>query len=46
MALDTVSHKIYLATAEFGPTPDSSPTQPRPRPPIVPDTFVILVVQP
>jgi YVTN family beta-propeller protein len=44
MALDPVSGKIYLATAEFGPTPPASADQPRPRPSLVADSFTILVV--
>jgi YVTN family beta-propeller protein len=44
MALDTKTHNIYLVTAEFGPTPAPTKEQPRPRPPMVPGTFVLLVV--
>jgi YVTN family beta-propeller protein len=44
MALDPVSGKIYLATAEFGPTPPATPDQPHPRPSLVADSFTILVV--
>lgn len=43
MALDAKTHKIYLATANFGETPAPMPERPRPRPAIVPDSFVILV---
>jgi len=43
MAVDTVTHKVYLLTAEFGPMPEAQPGQ-RVRPPIVPDTFHVLVV--
>ncbi len=42
MALDPTTHRIYLATAEFGPLPES-PTGGRRRPPIVPGTFKVLV---
>jgi DNA-binding beta-propeller fold protein YncE len=42
MALDPTTHKIYLATAQFGPQPDQSSNKRR-RPPIIPDTFKILV---
>ena len=44
MALDEKTHNVYLATAKFGPTPAATAEQPRPRPPILPDSFVILVV--
>ncbi|HEY9139732.1 MAG TPA: YncE family protein [Bryobacteraceae bacterium] len=43
MAVDTVTHKVYLLTAEFGPMPPAQPGQ-RVRPPILPDTFHVLVV--
>ncbi|MGC2422555.1 MAG: hypothetical protein WA405_13000 [Candidatus Acidiferrales bacterium] len=43
MALDPKTHEVYLVTAKFGPTPDPTADQPHPRPPILPDTFVVLV---
>jgi YVTN family beta-propeller protein len=44
MALDPVGHRIFLVTAEFGPPPASTAAQPHPRPAILPDSFVVLVV--
>jgi len=44
MALDPETHHVYLVTADFGPAPAPTATQPHPRPAIVPDTFVLLVV--
>ena len=44
MALDPVSHRIYLITADFGPAPAPTADRPHPRPSIVPDSFVLLVV--
>lgn len=44
LALDPKTHRIYLAAAEFGAAPAATTEQPRPRPPMVPDSFVILVV--
>jgi DNA-binding beta-propeller fold protein YncE len=44
MALDPKTHQVYLVTAEFGPPPAATPEQPRPRPSILPDTFVVLVM--
>jgi hypothetical protein len=44
MELDSKSHQIYLVTAEFGPKPAPTADQPNPRPPILPDSFVVLVV--
>ncbi len=43
MALDPVTHKIYLSTAEFEPVPADAPGQ-RPLP--KPDTFKVLVYGP
>jgi YVTN family beta-propeller protein len=44
MAYDAATDRIYLITAEFGPRPDPTPDNPRPRPAIVPGSFVVLVV--
>ncbi len=44
MVLDTKTHNVYLVTAEFGPAPVPTKEQPRPRPPMVPGSFVLLVV--
>ena len=43
LAVDTKTHKVYLPTAQFGATPAPTAERPRPRPPIVPNSFVILV---
>jgi DNA-binding beta-propeller fold protein YncE len=43
MALDPKSHRVYLATASFGEAPPATAENPRPRPPMVPGSFVILV---
>jgi len=43
MTLDPKTHTVYLATAQFGPPPAATPDRPRPRPSIVPGSFVILV---
>ena len=44
MTLDPEHHRVYLVTAKFGPPPAATAEQPRPRPAILPDTFVVLVV--
>lgn len=44
MALDPKTHRLFLSTADYGPPPAPSPEQPRPRRPIVPGTFRVLVV--
>jgi hypothetical protein len=46
MAVDEKTHEVYLATAEFGPRPAPTAAEPHPRPPILPGSFVILVVGP
>ncbi len=44
MALDTNTHTVYVVTAKFGPRPEPTKDNPRPRPPMLPNSFVILVV--
>lgn len=46
LALDPASHLLYLVTASFDPPPPSTAGQPRPRAPMVKDTFTLLVVDP
>jgi DNA-binding beta-propeller fold protein YncE len=46
MALDPLTHRVYLVTADFGPTPPATEQLPRPRPPIIPGTFSLLVAEP
>lgn len=43
MALDLKTHEVYLVTAQFVPPPAPTPDNPRPRPSLVPDSFVVLV---
>jgi len=44
MALDPKTHNLYLVTAQFGPRPAPTAQNPHPRPAILPDTFVVIVV--
>lgn len=44
MALDPKTHKVFTVTAKFGPRPAATTDNPHPRPPILPDSFVVLVV--
>ena len=44
LALDTKTHNVYVVTADFGPRPAPTADNPHPRPAIVPDSFVVLVV--
>jgi YVTN family beta-propeller protein len=43
MTLDPKTHEVYVVTADFGPRPAATPDNPRPRPPILPNSFVVLV---
>jgi hypothetical protein len=46
MGLDPASHRIYIASAKFGPVPaDSTAANPRRRPPMIPASFTIVVVE-
>jgi DNA-binding beta-propeller fold protein YncE len=42
MAVDTVSHHLYLPSAEYNPAPAATTENPRPRRTVKPDSFVIL----
>jgi DNA-binding beta-propeller fold protein YncE len=44
MTLDTVTGRIYLATATMGERPAPTAENPHPRPAIVPGSFTVLVV--
>ena len=44
MAYDAINHRAYLVTASFGKTPPASAEQPKPRPAIIPHSFVVLVI--
>ena len=44
MAYDAATDRVYLVTADFGPPPAATTENPRPRPPMIPGSFEILVV--
>jgi YVTN family beta-propeller protein len=44
MTVDTKTHRVFLATADFGPPPPATPERPRPRPSVVPGSFTLLIV--
>jgi hypothetical protein len=44
MALDNKTHKVYTVSAQFGPPPAPTSAQPHPRPSLLPDSFVVLVL--
>ena len=41
--LDQKTHRVFLITSDFGPMPAPTKERPRPRPPMVPGTFTLLV---
>jgi len=45
MTVDTKTHRVFTASADYGATPAATPENPRPRPAIVPGTFVLLVLE-
>jgi DNA-binding beta-propeller fold protein YncE len=44
MTLDPKTHQVYLVTAKFGPPPAATASNPHPRPAMLPDSFMVLVV--
>jgi hypothetical protein len=44
LALDSKTHNVYVVTAKFGPPPAATADNPHPRRTILPDTFVVLVL--
>ena len=44
MTIDPKTHRAYLATVQYGPTPAPTADQPRPRAPVIPGSFAILVL--
>jgi DNA-binding beta-propeller fold protein YncE len=44
MALDRKTGRVYLPVADLGPAPVVTPENPRPRTPMIPGTFSVLVV--
>jgi hypothetical protein len=44
MAYDPVGDRVFVVTADFGPRPAATPENPRPRPPMIPGTFTVIVV--
>ena len=45
MALDARTHNVYTVAAKFGPRPAPTPQNPRGYPPVLPDSFVVLVLR-
>lgn len=46
MGLDPTTHRLYLAGAKFGPVPaESTAANPRRRVPMIPGSFVLMVIE-
>jgi YVTN family beta-propeller protein len=45
IALDPKTHHLYLPTAEFGPAPEATADNPKPKAAVKPGTFVVLDVE-
>lgn len=46
MTMDYATHTVYTVSAKFGPAPAQTPGARRRRPPVLPGTFALLVIQP
>lgn len=46
LTVDPSTHRVYTVSAEFGPAPAPTTERPRPRPAVIPDSFVLLVIEP
>jgi DNA-binding beta-propeller fold protein YncE len=46
MSLDSKTHRVFLVSAEFGPVQAATASEPKPRAPMIPDSFAVLVVAP
>jgi hypothetical protein len=44
MAYDAAADRVYVVSAEFGPRPEATAANPRPRPPVLPGTFTVIVI--
>jgi YVTN family beta-propeller protein len=44
MAYDSAADRVYLVAAEFGPRPEPTAANPRPRPAVLPGSFTVLVI--
>ena len=44
MSYDAATDRVYLVTADFGPRPAATAENPRPRPPMIPGSFTVIVV--
>jgi hypothetical protein len=45
MEIDSATHRLFTVGAQFGPAPAAAPGARRQRPPMIPGTFTLLVLQ-
>jgi hypothetical protein len=46
MGLDPMTHRVFVVSAKFGPPPaESSAANPRRRPPMIPGSFMMMVIE-
>lgn len=45
MTIDAATGRVYTVTADFGTAPASTPANPRPRAPMIPGSFTLLVIE-
>jgi DNA-binding beta-propeller fold protein YncE len=46
MGLDPTTHRVYVVAAKFGPAPaESTAANPRRRPPVLPGSFMLMVIE-
>lgn len=45
MEVDLKTHRLFTASAKFGPRPDSTKENPRRRPPMLPGTFSLMMLE-
>jgi hypothetical protein len=45
MGLDPATHRIFVVSAKFAPAASPTPANPRPRPAVLPGTFVMMVIE-
>src|ERR1035437_8152720 len=44
MTVDPTTHRIYMLAAEYGPAPAAKEGQKAPRPPVLPDSFHVILI--
>jgi len=46
ITLDPRTHRVFTPSAQYGPAPEATATNPRPRPTMVPGSFTVVVLEP